>query len=111
MRDLVPTIDRISLLYICNPSFEITLFYHDTELFYQVENITVVLALMSSCNPHKSYLGSVHDSHSESSIEYVLTQSSMSPKIQLKTPIASSMNLSGLNIDVGNATSQTSSTW
>ncbi|MBW0471849.1 hypothetical protein O181_011564 [Austropuccinia psidii MF-1] len=35
----------------------------------------------------------------------------MSPDIPLTTPIASSMNVSGLNIDVGNATSQTSSTW
>ncbi|MBW0526307.1 hypothetical protein O181_066022 [Austropuccinia psidii MF-1] len=35
----------------------------------------------------------------------------MSPKILLITPIASSMIVSGLNIDVGNATSQTSSTW
>ncbi|MBW0545688.1 hypothetical protein O181_085403 [Austropuccinia psidii MF-1] len=35
----------------------------------------------------------------------------MSPNIPLTTPIASSMNISGLNIDVGNATSQTSSTW
>ncbi|MBW0505707.1 hypothetical protein O181_045422 [Austropuccinia psidii MF-1] len=35
----------------------------------------------------------------------------MSPNIPLTTPIASSMNVSGLNIDVGNATSQTSSTW
>ncbi|MBW0535494.1 hypothetical protein O181_075209 [Austropuccinia psidii MF-1] len=35
----------------------------------------------------------------------------MSPKIPLTTPIASSMNVSGLNIDVGKATSQTLSTW
>ncbi|MBW0546505.1 hypothetical protein O181_086220 [Austropuccinia psidii MF-1] len=35
----------------------------------------------------------------------------MGPNIPLTTPIASSMNLSGLNIDVGNKTSQTSSTW
>ncbi|MBW0547528.1 hypothetical protein O181_087243 [Austropuccinia psidii MF-1] len=35
----------------------------------------------------------------------------MGPNISLKTPIASSMNVSGLNIDVGNAISQTSSTW
>ncbi|MBW0533842.1 hypothetical protein O181_073557 [Austropuccinia psidii MF-1] len=35
----------------------------------------------------------------------------MSPKIPLTNPIASSMNVSGLNIDVGNATYQTSSTW
>ncbi|MBW0578738.1 hypothetical protein O181_118453 [Austropuccinia psidii MF-1] len=34
----------------------------------------------------------------------------MSPNIPLTTPIASSMNVSGLNIDRGNATSQTSST-
>ncbi|MBW0525915.1 hypothetical protein O181_065630 [Austropuccinia psidii MF-1] len=35
----------------------------------------------------------------------------MSPNTPLTTPIASSMNVSGLNIDVGKATSQTSSTW
>ncbi|MBW0504398.1 hypothetical protein O181_044113 [Austropuccinia psidii MF-1] len=35
----------------------------------------------------------------------------MSPNIPLKTPIASSMNVSGLNIHVGNAMTQTSSTW
>ncbi|MBW0465906.1 hypothetical protein O181_005621 [Austropuccinia psidii MF-1] len=35
----------------------------------------------------------------------------MSPNIPLTTPISSSMNVSGLNIDVGNANSQTSSTW
>ncbi|MBW0540130.1 hypothetical protein O181_079845 [Austropuccinia psidii MF-1] len=34
----------------------------------------------------------------------------MSPEIPLTTPIASSMNVSGLNIDVGNLTAQTSST-
>ncbi|MBW0561275.1 hypothetical protein O181_100990 [Austropuccinia psidii MF-1] len=34
----------------------------------------------------------------------------MSPNIPLTTPIASSMNVLGLNIDVGKATSQTSST-
>ena len=48
-----------------------------------------------------------HDSDSESSIEYVQTQSSLSPKIPLKTPIASSMKGSGLNMDVGNMTAQT----
>ncbi|MBW0492396.1 hypothetical protein O181_032111 [Austropuccinia psidii MF-1] len=35
----------------------------------------------------------------------------MSPNILLTTPIASSMNVSGLNIDVGNPTAPTSSTW
>ncbi|MBW0546617.1 hypothetical protein O181_086332 [Austropuccinia psidii MF-1] len=35
----------------------------------------------------------------------------MSPNITLTTPIESSMNLSGLNIDVGYPTSQTSCTW
>ncbi|MBW0463821.1 hypothetical protein O181_003536 [Austropuccinia psidii MF-1] len=35
----------------------------------------------------------------------------MSPNIPLTTPIASSMNVSGLNIDVGNVTSHTSTTW
>ncbi|MBW0467068.1 hypothetical protein O181_006783 [Austropuccinia psidii MF-1] len=66
---------------------------------------------MSSSNPRKSHSGSVHESDSESSIEYVrTTQSPMSPNIPLTTPIAPSMNVSGLNIDVGKATSQTSST-
>ncbi|MBW0562053.1 hypothetical protein O181_101768 [Austropuccinia psidii MF-1] len=67
---------------------------------------------MSSSKPCKSHSGSVHDSDSESSIEYFLTtQSPMSPNIPLTTPISFSMNVSGLNIDVGNVTSQTSSTW
>ncbi|MBW0549280.1 hypothetical protein O181_088995 [Austropuccinia psidii MF-1] len=67
---------------------------------------------MSSSNPCKSHSGSVHDSDSESSIEYVqTTQSPISTNIPLTTPIASSMNVSGLNIDVGNVTFQTSSTW
>ncbi|MBW0585725.1 hypothetical protein O181_125440 [Austropuccinia psidii MF-1] len=66
---------------------------------------------MSSSKPHTSHSGSVHDSDSESSIKYVQTQSPMSPKIPLTTPIASSMDVSGLNIDVGNLTAQTSSTW
>ncbi|MBW0558864.1 hypothetical protein O181_098579, partial [Austropuccinia psidii MF-1] len=66
---------------------------------------------MSSSKPHKSCSSSVHDSDSASSIEYVQTQSLLSPKIPLITPIASSMNVSGLNIDVGNRKSQTSSTW
>ncbi|MBW0460890.1 hypothetical protein O181_000605 [Austropuccinia psidii MF-1] len=67
---------------------------------------------MSSSNPYKSHSGSVHDSDSESSIEYLqTTQSSMSPNIPLTTPIASSMNVSGLKIDVGNRMAQTSSTW
>ncbi|MBW0465226.1 hypothetical protein O181_004941 [Austropuccinia psidii MF-1] len=35
----------------------------------------------------------------------------MSPKIPLTTPIASSMNVSGLKMDVANLTSQRSSTW
>ncbi|MBW0550837.1 hypothetical protein O181_090552 [Austropuccinia psidii MF-1] len=35
----------------------------------------------------------------------------MSPKIPLTTPIASSMNVSDCNIDVGNLTAQNSSTW
>ncbi|MBW0497942.1 hypothetical protein O181_037657 [Austropuccinia psidii MF-1] len=66
---------------------------------------------MSSSKPHRSHSGSVHDSDSECSIEYVQTQSPMSPNIPLTTPIASSMNVSVLNIDVGNPTAQTSSTW
>ncbi|MBW0516776.1 hypothetical protein O181_056491 [Austropuccinia psidii MF-1] len=35
----------------------------------------------------------------------------MSPNIPLTTPIASSMNVLGLKIDVGIVTAQTSSTW
>ncbi|MBW0481096.1 hypothetical protein O181_020811 [Austropuccinia psidii MF-1] len=66
---------------------------------------------MSSSKPHKSLSGSFHDSDSKSSIEYVQTQSSKSPNIPLTTPIASSMNLSGLNIDVGNPKVQPSSNW
>ncbi|MBW0557508.1 hypothetical protein O181_097223 [Austropuccinia psidii MF-1] len=66
---------------------------------------------MSSSKPHKSHSSSVHDSDSESSIEYVQKQSPMSPNIPLTALIASSMKVSALNIDVGNATSQTSSTW
>ncbi|MBW0532528.1 hypothetical protein O181_072243 [Austropuccinia psidii MF-1] len=67
---------------------------------------------MSSSNPRKYHSGSVHDSDSEPSIQYVQkTQSPMSPNIPVTTPIASSINVSGLNIDVGNVTSQTSSTW
>ncbi|MBW0476864.1 hypothetical protein O181_016579 [Austropuccinia psidii MF-1] len=66
---------------------------------------------MSSSKPRKSPSGSVHDSDSESSIEYVQKHSPLSPNIPLTTPIASSMNVSGLNIDVGNPKAQTSSTW
>ncbi|MBW0488027.1 hypothetical protein O181_027742 [Austropuccinia psidii MF-1] len=66
---------------------------------------------MSSSNAHKSHSGSIHDSNSEYGIEYVHTQSPMSPKIPLTTPIASSMNLSGIKINVGNATAQISRTW
>ncbi|MBW0574732.1 hypothetical protein O181_114447 [Austropuccinia psidii MF-1] len=35
----------------------------------------------------------------------------MSPKIPLTTPIESLINVSGLNIDVGNVTARTSTTW
>ncbi|MBW0512448.1 hypothetical protein O181_052163 [Austropuccinia psidii MF-1] len=66
---------------------------------------------MASSKPRKSNSGSFHDSDSESSIKYVQTQSPMSPSIQLTTPIASSMNLSDLKIDVGNLMAQTSRTW
>ncbi|MBW0565265.1 hypothetical protein O181_104980 [Austropuccinia psidii MF-1] len=66
---------------------------------------------MSSSKPCKSRLGSVHDTDSESSIEYDQTKSPLSPNIPLTTPIASSMNVSGLFIDVGNVMAQTSSTW
>ncbi|MBW0487448.1 hypothetical protein O181_027163 [Austropuccinia psidii MF-1] len=66
---------------------------------------------MSSFKPLKSHSDSVHDSDSESSIEYIQTQSQMSPTIPLTTPVSSSMNVSGLNIYVGNPTAPTSSTW
>ncbi|MBW0511217.1 hypothetical protein O181_050932 [Austropuccinia psidii MF-1] len=66
---------------------------------------------MSSSKPRQSHSGSVHDSDSESSLEYVQTQAPLSPNIPLTTPIASSMNVSGLNIDVGNPKAPTSSTW
>ncbi|MBW0465529.1 hypothetical protein O181_005244 [Austropuccinia psidii MF-1] len=66
---------------------------------------------MSSSNDCKSYSGSVQDLDSESSIEYFQAQSPMSPKILLQTTIASSINVSGLNIDVGNAMSENSTTW
>ncbi|MBW0556824.1 hypothetical protein O181_096539 [Austropuccinia psidii MF-1] len=66
---------------------------------------------MSSSKPRKSRSGSVHDSDCESSLEYVQTKSPLSPNIPLTTPIASSMNVSGFNIDVGNLKAPTSSTW
>ncbi|MBW0518380.1 hypothetical protein O181_058095 [Austropuccinia psidii MF-1] len=66
---------------------------------------------MSSSKACKSHPGSVHDSDSESSIEYVQTKSPLSPNTPLTTPITSSMNVSGLNIDVGNVMAPTSSTW
>ncbi|MBW0576100.1 hypothetical protein O181_115815 [Austropuccinia psidii MF-1] len=66
---------------------------------------------MSSSKPPKPLSGSFYDSDSESSIEYVQKQSPMSPNIPLTTPIASSMSVSGLNIDVGNLTAPTSRTW
>ncbi|MBW0463323.1 hypothetical protein O181_003038 [Austropuccinia psidii MF-1] len=66
---------------------------------------------MSYSKPHKSFSGCANDSYSESTIEYVQTQSPMTPNIPLTTPIASSMNVSGLNIDVENPMAQTSSTW
>ncbi|MBW0534984.1 hypothetical protein O181_074699 [Austropuccinia psidii MF-1] len=66
---------------------------------------------MSSSKPCRSCSGSVHDSDSEYSIEYVQTQSPLSANIPLTTPITCSMNVSGLNIDVGNPKAQTSRTW
>ncbi|MBW0513443.1 hypothetical protein O181_053158 [Austropuccinia psidii MF-1] len=66
---------------------------------------------MSSSKRHKSHSSSVHDSDSESRIEYVQTQSPLSPNIPVTTPIASSMNVSVSHIDVGNVMAQTSSTW
>ncbi|MBW0518075.1 hypothetical protein O181_057790 [Austropuccinia psidii MF-1] len=65
---------------------------------------------MASSKPRKSCSGSVHDSDSESSLEDVQTQSPLSPNIPLTTPISSSMNVSILNIDVGNLKTQTAST-
>ncbi|MBW0544030.1 hypothetical protein O181_083745, partial [Austropuccinia psidii MF-1] len=55
---------------------------------------------MSTSKPRKSHSRSVHDSDSKSSIEYVQTQSPLSPNIPFTTPITSSINVSGLNIDV-----------
>ncbi|MBW0587458.1 hypothetical protein O181_127173, partial [Austropuccinia psidii MF-1] len=66
---------------------------------------------MSSSKSHKSCSGSVHDSDSEFCIEYGQKQSPLSPNIPLTTPISSSINVSGLNIDVGNPKAPTSSTW
>ncbi|MBW0505264.1 hypothetical protein O181_044979 [Austropuccinia psidii MF-1] len=66
---------------------------------------------MSSSKELKSCSGCVHDSDSESSIEYVQTQSPLSPNIPLTTRIASSMSLSGLNIDLGSPKAPISSTW
>ncbi|MBW0480316.1 hypothetical protein O181_020031 [Austropuccinia psidii MF-1] len=65
---------------------------------------------MSSSKPCKSRSGSFHDSNSEYSIEYVQTQSPLSPNIPLTTPIACSMNVSGLKIVVGTLKAPTSST-
>ncbi|MBW0472562.1 hypothetical protein O181_012277 [Austropuccinia psidii MF-1] len=65
---------------------------------------------MSSSDTRNSHSGFVHDSDSESSIEYVQKKSPMSPNIPVTAPIASSMNVPGLNIDLGNVTSN-SSTW
>ncbi|MBW0463960.1 hypothetical protein O181_003675 [Austropuccinia psidii MF-1] len=66
---------------------------------------------MSSSETLKFHSGSVHDSDSESNIEYFQTQSPMSPKIPLTTPISSSMNVSGLYIDVVKVMAPTSSAW
>ncbi|MBW0475785.1 hypothetical protein O181_015500 [Austropuccinia psidii MF-1] len=66
---------------------------------------------VSSCEPCKSFSGSVHDLDSEYSIQYVQTSSTMSLNIPLTTPISSSMKFSGLSINVGNLMAQTSSTW
>ncbi|MBW0568737.1 hypothetical protein O181_108452 [Austropuccinia psidii MF-1] len=41
----------------------------------------------------------------------MVVTSPLSPNLSLTTPIASSMNVSGLNIDVGNPKAPTSSTW
>ncbi|MBW0533854.1 hypothetical protein O181_073569 [Austropuccinia psidii MF-1] len=65
---------------------------------------------MPSSKPCKSRSCSVHHSDSESSIEYVQTQSQLGPNIPPTTPILSSMNVSGLNTDVGNPKAKTSRT-
>ncbi|MBW0480897.1 hypothetical protein O181_020612 [Austropuccinia psidii MF-1] len=65
---------------------------------------------MPSLNPCTYHSGSVHDSDSESSLEYVQAQSQISPNISLKTPIASSTNVSGLKINVGIVIAQASIT-
>ncbi|MBW0514884.1 hypothetical protein O181_054599 [Austropuccinia psidii MF-1] len=66
---------------------------------------------MSSSDPCESCSGYVDDSDSEASMEYVQTQSPMSPKILLTTHFAYLMNVSGLNIDVGKVIALTSTTW
>ncbi|MBW0475996.1 hypothetical protein O181_015711 [Austropuccinia psidii MF-1] len=66
---------------------------------------------MSSSKALESHSGSVHYSDSESSIEYVQTQSPLSPNIPLTPPIAYSMNVSDIHIVVANQKAQTSSTW
>ncbi|MBW0584691.1 hypothetical protein O181_124406, partial [Austropuccinia psidii MF-1] len=66
---------------------------------------------MSSSKPRNSRSGSAHDSDSESSIEYVQKQSPLSPNIPLTTPNPSSINVSSINIDVGNLKAPTPSTW
>ncbi|MBW0567239.1 hypothetical protein O181_106954 [Austropuccinia psidii MF-1] len=65
---------------------------------------------MSCSKSHKSCSSSVHESDSESSIEYFQTQSPLSPNIPLTTPITYSMNVSGINIDVGNPKAPTTGT-
>ncbi|MBW0584971.1 hypothetical protein O181_124686 [Austropuccinia psidii MF-1] len=69
------------------------------------------MALVSSSKPCKSRSGCVHDSGSESSKEYVQTQAPLGLNIPLTAAIASSMNVSGLKIDLGNPGAQTLSTW
>ncbi|MBW0528934.1 hypothetical protein O181_068649 [Austropuccinia psidii MF-1] len=66
---------------------------------------------MSSSNPHKSCSGSVHYLNGVYSIYYVQKELPMSPNISLTPPIASSINVSGLNIDFGNTTAKPSFTW
>ncbi|MBW0476138.1 hypothetical protein O181_015853 [Austropuccinia psidii MF-1] len=66
---------------------------------------------MSSSDPCKCCLGSFNDLNNEYSIEYVQMQSPMSLKIPLTDPIASSMRLSGLKIDMGNTLAGTLASW
>ncbi|MBW0497261.1 hypothetical protein O181_036976 [Austropuccinia psidii MF-1] len=66
---------------------------------------------MSSSDPCKSCSGSVSDWDSDSIIEYVQTRSLINSNTPPAIPITSLMNVSGLNIDVGNLMAQNSMAW